>query len=420
MQGDDLIDDVAERVRTFPPTPDWRRRRERRARVAVDPLAHEGLLLLLANLRAANAETLFDLFFGCRGTKWRTAMRRLHDLVEAGYLAHLRLDNARCVYHLTEKACALTPNLELRAHSALYTRPRDRQAMYCWLRSKIFAKLIDAGYHVGNDPPALYALRRFLIDHIEAALKRSASSDGNWLLESKLEMLRRGDTLDVSRQELLFGYRTKCRECGAERVLAEHWNPETKARCDGRLRAASASVLDIAWKKIDGRYQAMVVFIDNPTLSLEAQLEMLRIVTPGVPVLPVIVRSTDPRSRFDVTRSEWIEFGPRHAQLNKAFAQQCGMFGGEIDIVDPWPTLQAYPVRDPHTKSVKARGARPTKKKSAKGARPHVREVAHEREHDHERKHDHEHRERNEPARVERAADHAEERAASFVARRAR
>ena len=70
-------------------------RRRRRARVPVNALAHEGLFLVLANLRAANAQSLFDLYFKRRGVKLRTAMRRLHDLIDAGFLAHVRLDNAR-------------------------------------------------------------------------------------------------------------------------------------------------------------------------------------------------------------------------------------------------------------------------------------------------------------------------------------
>ena len=100
----------------------------------------------------------------------RTAMRRLHDLVDAGFLAHVRLDGARCVYHLTPKALGVSAEIEKWARPSLATTPPDRQAMYCWLRSSMWAALTADGWRVGNDGHALFALRRFLIDTLEAGL----------------------------------------------------------------------------------------------------------------------------------------------------------------------------------------------------------------------------------------------------------
>jgi hypothetical protein len=363
-------------------------RRRRRARVPVDALAHEGLFLVLTNLRAANAQSLFDLYFKRRGVKSRTAMRRLHDLVDGGFLAHVRLDNARCLYHLTEKTCALTRKLEERAHSALYTPPPDRQAAYCWLRSRIFAQLSDMGYAVGNDPAALYALRRFLIDRLEAAVKNSPPGAAKSYFEQNLAALRRSERLRVTDQELMLGFRTRCRVCGAERVITEHEHAATKVRCNGKLRAGPASILDVAWKRNANGYEAMIVFIDNPTLSLKEQLSVLELITLGIPPLPVIVRSTDPRSRFDITRGQWIEIGPRHRELDVAFNDTS--LKNDTTIVDPWPTLQAYPVRDPHTKLTRRsdpNGAKP-KRRSGRGNARLDREHEHERiERDDEREH---------------------------------
>jgi hypothetical protein len=225
--------------------PEPARARKARGRAPVDALAHEGLFLLLTILRAANAESLFDLYFKPHGVKWRTAMRRLHDLVAAGYLAHFRLDNGRCVYHLTEKTCSLTPNLALRAHSALYSRLPDRQAAYCWLRSTIIARLTAIGYVVGNDPAALLALRRFLIDSNNDYLKRRESET----CKRCLGLLRQNNELRPTATELDLGYRFVCRKCGAEGVVGEHPHAKTNAICVGPLRVGPACMFDIAWKR---------------------------------------------------------------------------------------------------------------------------------------------------------------------------
>ena len=321
-------------------------RRRRRGRVPVDALAHEGLFLLLTNLRAANATSLFRLFFAPRGVTWRTAMRRLKDLVDAGYLAHLRLDGARCVYHLTPKALALTPDLAMRAHSALATTPPDRQAMYCWLRSSCYGELVAAGWNVGNDPAAVFALRRFNIDDAESRLAELGDGNARHKLVKTLEAMRGSHRLKTTQAESMRGYRWRCRGCGAQNVGEVHQHRETGQNCAGPMRAIPSTPLDIAWKETHERYDVMILFVDNPSLPLEDQVKELSRVCYQEPVVPVIARSSDPRSRFDVETRRWVEIGARHRAMNKALGED-GVLGIRgVRVVDLWPTLQAYPVRD--------------------------------------------------------------------------
>jgi hypothetical protein len=146
------------------------RKRRKRKRVPVDPFAHEELFVLLTTLRAANAKSLFELFFKRRKVPWRTAMRRLHQLVAEGYLGHLRLDGARCVYHLRTPALSTSARLRSRSISSTTDPPPEQQAMYCWLRSTLWASLSEAGYTIGQSANDLHALRRYMLDTMTASL----------------------------------------------------------------------------------------------------------------------------------------------------------------------------------------------------------------------------------------------------------
>jgi hypothetical protein len=303
-------------------------------------IAFEALFILLANLRAANAASLFELYFKPTKTPLRTAMRRLSDLVDAGLLANLRLDGARRVYHLTEKALAL-PVMEKWAHASLATRPPDRQAMYCWLRSALFAALTADGWRVGNDTSALFALRRCCIDALEDARSEANQDRQRAWLSKTLDEMRASPALSVTQIEQLVGHRWRCRACGAARVTREHANAVTRAPCAGKLRAVPATPLDIAWRARGKAYEAMVLFIDNPSLPLDRQLEDLNAVCFGEPSIKVIVRATDPRSEFDREGLRWSIVGRRHAELNKALGVD-GALHTKIVVVDYQPALQAY------------------------------------------------------------------------------
>ena len=270
-------------------------------------------------------------------------MRRLKDLVDAGYLGHLRLDGARCVYHLTPKALALTPAIESRAHAALAGAPPDRQAMYCWLRSTLYALLTADGWTVGNDGAALYALRRFLIDTLEDELTE-ASVPARRELQQIIAARRASQVLTVTQNDMLTGRRWCCGRCG--RVLREpraHQLPHFDLSCDGSFRAVPVAPCDIARRKRGASMEAMLLFIDNPSLPLERQLDALPL-SSSPPRLRMILRATDERSRFDRARMKWERKGGRHVELAKVFADD-GRLGRLVTLLEYRPEIQAYNAR---------------------------------------------------------------------------
>ncbi|MCC7071744.1 MAG: hypothetical protein IT383_10500 [Deltaproteobacteria bacterium] len=320
------------------------KRRRKRGRAPINPTAFEGLFLVLVKLRAANARSLFELWFRERGTPVRTAMRRLHDLVDAGFLAHLRLDGARCVYHLTPKALGVSPEIERWARPSLATPPPDRQAMFCWLRSSLWAALTADGWKVGNDGQALYALRRSLIDTLEAGLAGTRDGVERQRMAWNLKGTRECEGLVVRESDLLGARRWRCNACGAARPPGDHHDPVTRERCAGAFRPVPVTPLDIAWEKRGEKYDAMVLFVDNPSVPLDGQLDDVSAVCLGEPLLPIITRAVDPRSAFDRATMKWVEIGRRHAELRKAFAR-LGRMHARVREIDYRPDLQAYVVR---------------------------------------------------------------------------
>lgn len=320
------------------------KKRRRRVTVSIDPSAFVDFFLLLVHLRAANASSLFELYFKPKSVPLRTAMRRLRQLVDEGFLSHLRLDGARCVYHLTPKALAVAPEITKWAHASLVSTPPDRQAMYCWLRSSMHAALTAEGWIVGSNGHALYGLRRFLIDTLEDRLKACRDTE-RIRLAHNLKGLRESAELVVRQSDLLGAHRWRCRECGiVVRAPGEHHDPTTRARCAGAFRAVPVTPLDIAWRKRGEKYDAIVLFVDNPSLPLERQLDDINKVLFGDPLLPMIIRAVDSRSAFDRATMKWVEIGRRHAAFKKAFAP-LGYMHGRVREIDFRPDLQAYVVR---------------------------------------------------------------------------
>lgn len=350
-----------------------RRTRRKRGRKPVDALAHEGLFLLLTTLRAANAESLCELFFKKQQVANRTGKRRLKDLVAAGYLAHVRLDGARQIYHLTAKALALTERLQLRAYDTLCVPPADRQAMYCWLRSALWASLSADGYTVGQSGDELHMVRRLLVD----SAKRELAKVGAELRADHarvLEELRTSTALKVpvcdactrcpwrgslqsarercpschgSTKQAVVQELHRCRTCGAVIALpgagGAHVEPLSERPCTGKLREIGVVPYDVAWRIAGGRLVVALLFVDNPSRSIEAQVDELPIVCFGQARIPVVLRATDPHSSFDREAMVWATVGRRHAEVTKAFGEK-GL-GESVMLVEHAPKLQAYFVR---------------------------------------------------------------------------
>ena len=335
-----------------------RARARRRKRIPVDALAHEELFVLTTTLRAANAASLYEMFFKRKKVAHRTAMRRLHELVDAHYLGHLRLDGARWIYHLTPKSLDLTPRLRLRAHASLAVAPPDRQAMYCWLRSSLWAALMTEGWTLGRSGRELQAVRRFLLDGLNERLKR-APQDRVTIAETSRE-LRAADGLRVPfiatcspcswtgtnmrcpncrtpAKTRLLDARVVCRACSTPAgTLASRCS-----KCGSETREDDVVPYDIAWKRTGAHYDVVILLVDDPSLSVKAQLDALPFFSSLQPRLWMILRSTDPHSIFDRREMKLLSVGRRRAELVAAFADG-GDAAPHAKVLDYRPDLQAY------------------------------------------------------------------------------
>lgn len=346
-------------------------KRKKRGRVPLDALAHEELFALLTTLRAANGGSLVQLFFRKRKVAHRTAMRRLAALVAAGYLGHVRLDGGRWIYHLTEKALALTPRLRLLGHRTLCVPPTERRAMGCWLRAALWASLVKDGYSVGQDGSALHALRRFhvdaLLDRVKSATTAADRASADWLLQAvrTSEALKfpvraacgrcgwRGPAFGALRcpsckaatsQEIV-EHQFRCRVCDvvvqdASVLKSDGAVLHDGKPCDGALRQTGVVPYDIAWRKKGERYEVILLVVDNPNRSIQDEIDELPFVCFGQESTPLILRSTDPHSRYDRKAKTWATVGERRAELVKAFGEK-GL-GDSLILLDYRPELQAY------------------------------------------------------------------------------
>lgn len=345
--------------------------KRKRGPVPVNALAHEGLFVVLTTLRAANANSLIELFFRKKGVPRRTAMRRLAELVKAGYLERVRVDGARWIYHLTAKALELTPRLQGLGHTTLHAPPPPRQAAYCWLRSSLWASLEKDGYTVGQNGSALHALRRFFVDSLLDLLRVAAAAHERDVLNGALQFLRASEALKLpagdacsrcawsgvvrdgvarcptcksATKKVLVEHHLRCRICKAivsDASVHAHGTPlHADKGCGGALREVGVIPYDIAWRRIGDRNEVILLVVDNPSRSVEAVVDELPFVCFEQPVVPMILRSTDPHSRFDRTAKKWAAVGQRRAELMKAFGEKGR--GDSVILLDYRDDLQAY------------------------------------------------------------------------------
>lgn len=357
-----------------------------RVRPDVKARPYFGLFLLLAELRAANAESLHTLFFAPQKIPFRTMMRRLADLVAARYLSRARLRGSRSIYHLTAKSLEMVSTRRLGASEMLRRRPRGRQAEHCWLRGCYRAALKKDGFTVGRSNDEILELRRHLIDQAVARVGQAKEAFEQMRLETALHLLRTHKHLlpifrDVcdhcqwqgrlskpsvacercknpTRRKIARDV-LKCRSCGAFRDrIGRHEDRRKKgAECNGRLRVVDALPFDVAWRKRDGRRELVILFIDNPSRPLKAQLAELPLGIDGQPLVSIIVRSVDPDSRIDPTGKGWLSIGPRHRALLRAFQKrkvedrdeeedsdldQHDHLGATANVIDPYPALHVH------------------------------------------------------------------------------
>lgn len=361
------------------------KRTSNRADVRAQPNVE--LFMLLAQIRGANAESLHALFFAPRKIPFRTMMRRLADLVAAGHLARARMRGSRSIYHLTSKSLAMVATRRPGVSEILRRRPRGRQADHCWLRSAYWAALKRDGFNVGRGMDELLTLRRWLIDEQAAQLARTSAGTMERVRgETAMHMLRTHPHLQPvfrfvcdacawrGRLSKFVDACARCAKpprcrtastllacvtCGAVRDgLGEHTDRRDSGKaCSGRLRVVDALPFDVAWRRRGGRFEVLILFVDNPSLPLKAQIAELPLGMDGQPKVSIILRSVDPDSCVGASGKGWLSVGARHRALLAAFQRPKrtavadedddeGIDGDSIaatvNVIDPYPALHVH------------------------------------------------------------------------------
>ncbi|HEY4156730.1 MAG TPA: hypothetical protein VGM29_01490 [Polyangiaceae bacterium] len=273
----------------------------------------------------------------------------------------MRLDRARRVYHLTPKSIALSPRLMLRASSSMTATPADRQATYCHVRSQLWAALAADGWNIGRNLDACVAIRRYLVDDLVARVA-AARADQRASLEAALRTLRAvpglvpPNKLVCSRcrasctggpcsrcgaptEAKLLDERFACRACHAPvpRGGGDHTDPRTRRSCACRaVREVDVLRYDVAWGRINGVLDVRVLLVDDPSRSVERLVRNLPLVTSAQRPLPLILRHTDPHSRWDPRSCRWASSGRRKAELERLLAAE------RVTLVDYKSEIQAY------------------------------------------------------------------------------
>ncbi|HUQ50693.1 MAG TPA: hypothetical protein VM692_00640, partial [Gammaproteobacteria bacterium] len=321
------------------------------------------LFRVLAEIRAASADSLDELFFQrvflkqCR----RSTNGMLARLVEEGFLARMDLKQARVIYHLTRKSLATIEVAGIHVPETLRRPPTDELGQVFWLRASLRAEHSRLGFTVGRGPREAYALRRFLIDSVE----RSAAS------RALLAELRADPALcppmtdGCERCGFIAAYgaaRAMCPrcanitspvplgrafKCATCDVIAA--TPGPHGRCTALMRELECLPVDVAWRKVGERYDVRIVFVDNPVHGLRAQLEKLPVQHMDQPKVPILLRSADPESRYDRGNAAWASKGPRHQLLDAAFSEE-GLndlwpIESTTRVIDVRPDLQLYVLR---------------------------------------------------------------------------
>lgn len=318
---------------------------------------------VLVRLRAANADALLTLFFDVHRVPRRTAMRRLSELVRDGFLAHVRLEGTRCVYHLTAKGLAAS-NTAARATDWIRRAPAARQADYCWLRASLVASLTRDGWNVGRSWLHQHHLHAHLINRMKAMLNKAGRS-APYTMRATYESIRKDDALTPMWRSSCASCRwrgeprvavAKCGCCGgtttavytqaffrctgcpfvADEVRSHR--DKDGARCFAVMRECDPLPFDVGYRN----GEVMILFVDNPSRPLERQIRELPLFSIDQPRVSIIVRSADADSRFDAASKTWATMGARHRALLHAFSPK-GYFAflrDRMTLIEYRPEIQ--------------------------------------------------------------------------------
>lgn len=331
---------------------------------------------MLHRFRGMAPRALHDMYFTPeRGFKHqRSTYACLRELCESGALRRLDLPRRRTLYILTRRAlsfCGLTDD----AHDDVARKtPSFQTASFLWLRSMVIGGLVARGYRVGRGPAELAALRRYLVDHAKAAVAaHKKPSVERTRAEEVLARLRSSKDLTLPvrsvcevclHQSDVFVVKSVCERCqqpmrvraveqlvsctacgmlcedASEHLCALHLGSASRRA----FKDAELLSCDVAWKEEGGRYDVMIVIVENPRRGVKAQLEGLPLKVSGAAKVSIVLKTTDPQSRYDVKNGRFLRMGPRHKALLSAFSpggyQDLFRYEKTAQLVDALPGLE--------------------------------------------------------------------------------
>lgn len=334
-------------------------RPKRTKKCVFDPAPYRRLFHLFRFLRAASAEALDELFFKRAFPHQcvRNRYRRIERLVDEGYMTRLRLPGSRIVYILTRSSLAMFADAGIYAPETLRRPPTAEVGGCLWLHSNLRAEHERQGFKVERGPMAAHALRRFMLSSpvVAEQVVRAVHADDGLRPPATDGCLRCGFRASFGVRPpmcpcasgvrpILLAAKFKCRSCGA---IAEAAGPH--GWCDALMEEVDVVPVDVAWRKVDGRYDVRLLFVEHPARSLAAQLREIPLKHVGAMKVPVVLRSTDPDSRYDRKNHVWLAKGPRHQQLERAFSEDARdetlPFFKTARVIDVLPDLQLHIMR---------------------------------------------------------------------------
>ena len=335
--------------------------RRRRAKRPFDPAPFRSLFRMFRWLRAASVEALHHLFFtrSFPDQSTRTTGRMIAALIDEGYLAQMRLPYGRIVCHLTRSSLVTFEDAGIDVPETLRRPPTVEVGGFLWLLSNVRAEHVRGGFSVGRGPAAAYALRRFLLDS-GPPLPRDVSDAIRANPTFRPMMVAGCD--DCGFRAELWARTTACPRCkrathpvpvdarfecvGCKAVGSR---PGLHESCALLMREIDSLPVDVAWVKTGRSYDVRLLFVEHPARGLGAQLAELPLMHVGAPMVPVVLKSTDPDSRYDRKRHTWAVKGPRQQQLERTFKDRgfdtALPFSETATVVDALPDLQLHLLR---------------------------------------------------------------------------
>lgn len=300
---------------------------------------YEPLFSSMAYLGGASCRAIHEMFFARKGVSLRNTQMRLQGLQKHEFIQRVDLPGRGrdSVLQLTGKGYRSFPSVDVWRTSHNVRALTVERAIYCWVRSELLGSFVKDGWSVGRDDKALLALRRSLIDRQKAKVA-SLGGAQRAAAEQVLKNLRASPALAPTPATLcptcgpVDGQRGACPTCGGTTALGPapclyrcprcgEVSPVRRAHACGPWRAEHLLPIDVAYRRREGTYEAVIVLVDEPFSAVGTQLSQLPLRTMGQPILDVVVAPTDRESIYDLGQGAWAFRSRRFVELVSAFEE---------------------------------------------------------------------------------------------------